>query len=172
MKEEFNGFSENRDLQKEFVNASDRAVAIIGASALDTHLEKLLRKYLINDIKAVNALISEGSQPPLSTFSAKIITAYCLGLISKNDFDDFQIIRKIRNEFAHKLSNCDFDNRNVRDRIGNLIMINDHLEKHPPIGDMSYRTRFIITIYHLDGMIKDKIERTSHLTILPNTINT
>lgn len=172
MKEDYNGFSENSDLQKEFVNASDRVVVIMGAAALDTHLEKLLRKHLINDSKAVDSLIKSESNTPLSSFAARISAAYCLGLISENDYKDLLIVKKIRNEFAHELSNCNFDNGSVKDRIGNLIMINDHLKKHPPVGDMSYRIRFIITIYQLDGMIKNKIQRTTHLTILPNTINT
>ena len=136
MEKEYNGFSENKSLQNEFVNASDRAVAIIGATALDTHLEKLLKKYLINDSKAVNDLISGSSNSLLSTFSAKIHATYCLGLISKNEFEDLQIVRRIRNNFAHELQNCNFDNVSIKSLIGNLIMINAHLKKHPPAGDM------------------------------------
>src|SRR5258707_147607 len=38
---------------------------------------------------------------PISSFAAKTDIAYALGLLTDHDHTDLQIIRKIRNEFAH-----------------------------------------------------------------------
>jgi DNA-binding MltR family transcriptional regulator len=39
----------------------------------------------------------------LGTFAARIAAAYSMGLISDLEYKDCELIRKIRNEFAHKV---------------------------------------------------------------------
>ncbi|VTU29996.1 MltR family transcriptional regulator [Variovorax sp. PBL-E5] len=43
----------------------------------------------------------EGFNAPLGTFSARAKAAYAFGLLTKNQFEDLERLRKIRNEFAH-----------------------------------------------------------------------
>jgi DNA-binding MltR family transcriptional regulator len=80
---------------------NDRAIAIVGATFLDTILEHILRAFLIDNETEVNKLLQYDQ--PLGTFSGKITMAYCLGLIYKPVRDDLHLVRKIRNEFAHNL---------------------------------------------------------------------
>jgi DNA-binding MltR family transcriptional regulator len=80
---------------------NDRAIVIVGATFLDTILEHILRAFLIDNEKEVNKLLQ--CDQPLGTFSGKITMAYCLGLIYKPVQEDLNLVRKIRNEFAHNL---------------------------------------------------------------------
>ena len=38
---------------------------------------------------------------PLGNFSSRVIAAHALGLISKEEYADLNVVRKIRNKFAH-----------------------------------------------------------------------
>ena len=79
---------------------TDRACAILAATMLDASLEKLLRKTLIP--QAADDLFQP--QGPLSTFYAKIILSSSIGLISNDECRELQLLRKIRNHFAHLTS--------------------------------------------------------------------
>ena len=43
----------------------------------------------------------DGFNAPVGTFSSRIKTAHCLGLISDDERDDCDTLRRVRNEFAH-----------------------------------------------------------------------
>ncbi|MCJ7583555.1 MAG: MltR family transcriptional regulator [Anaerolineales bacterium] len=77
----------------ELQNESPRAAVIIARAFLDSQLQDLLSKFFVDDPKIVDELL--GTDRPLSSFSSRIKTAYCLGLISKNIYHDLETIRKI-----------------------------------------------------------------------------
>ena len=82
---------------------SDRGCVIFGAAILEDKLELLLRSYCRQDpqiIKRVVAPLFQG-YAPLSTFSAKIQISFALGLIAERDFKALDLLRKLRNQFAH-----------------------------------------------------------------------
>src|SRR5262249_9675633 len=90
------------ELFGQLAKESDRGVALIGAALLDAALESMLRRYFVDDAKTVEELLlNEGG--PLSSFSARIKVAYCLGLFARNIFRDLDTVRGIRNEFAHHI---------------------------------------------------------------------
>lgn len=78
--------------------STERGVALGAAALLERPLENILRAYFIGKKTADNLL-----KPlrPLATFSARIQTAFALGIISKRERDNLNLIRDIRNEFAH-----------------------------------------------------------------------
>ena len=96
---------------KEIQNESPRAAVIIASAFLDAQLRNLLSKYFVGDPDVVDELLGTEKKPdrPLSSFSSRIKAAYCLGLISKNTYQDLNTVRKIRNKFAHKLHGYTFD---------------------------------------------------------------
>nr|WP_183265687.1 MltR family transcriptional regulator [Acidocella aromatica] len=79
---------------------SPRGQVLVGAALLDSLLEQSILTYLVDVPKAAKLL--EGFNAPLGTFSARAIAALGLGLVSQDEFEDLDTIRKIRNEFAHK----------------------------------------------------------------------
>jgi DNA-binding MltR family transcriptional regulator len=79
----------------------ERAISIIGGTFSEMALEHVLRSFFPEDDKEVDKLF-EFNQP-LGNFSSKITMAYCLGLIDKLIKRDLDLVRKIRNKFAHDL---------------------------------------------------------------------
>ncbi len=95
-------------LQSEISSISDRACAIVCSAYLDDLLESIIFSFLTNASATQNRQLTS-QNGPLSTFSSKIVLAYRLGLISKKEFDDLNLVRKIRNLFAHDLNSNSFD---------------------------------------------------------------
>lgn len=91
---------------------SDRSAAILTASFIDDLLSEMLQAFLIED-KEVKNLFKGYS--PLSSFSARIDVAYALGLITAEMKADLNVIRKIRNHFAHHWDNTGFEIAPVSD---------------------------------------------------------
>jgi len=106
------------DFVTEFNHETDRAAAILAASYLDHELEVLLRAYMSANDELLYELFKNDA--PLGSFSAKIRTAYALGLIPESDYIDLNIIRGICNNFAHKLHGLSFETDSIRDRCRNL----------------------------------------------------
>ncbi|MBH1672538.1 hypothetical protein I5U90_05720 [Stenotrophomonas maltophilia] len=80
---------------------SPRGAVLTAASILDSLLEGLLRAFLAPNPGSKKLL--EGFNAPFGTFSSKIAAAHALGLITSVEFHDLELIRKIRNEFAHEI---------------------------------------------------------------------
>lgn len=104
--EHFDYIAWMQTVRTELENISDRATIIVMASILDVQLENLLKAYLIDCTESTNLFNSNG---PISTFSSKISMCYCLGIISKHEFDTINILRRIRNKFAHEIAATSFD---------------------------------------------------------------
>ena len=81
---------------------------------LNEALYDLLKIVLIPE-KSKNDTLFDGPQAPLGTFSAKIEMAYRLQLIDKETKESINLIRKVRNEFAHNLMKCNFSNTKILD---------------------------------------------------------
>ncbi len=78
---------------------TDRGCALMAAAYLDSRLGEWLALYFVDDPKVANKSLSQDG--PLSTFSSTIELAYLLGLLSPRESQALNLIRKIRNEFAH-----------------------------------------------------------------------
>lgn len=116
----------------EFSKESDRAGVIISVAMLDRVLETFLKAYLVPTDSAEDSLL-DGAYAPIATFSAKLDLAYRLGLISTKFCRDLHIIRKIRNDFAHNISSCSFEDSVVRSRIIELVRSSTIIEREPKI---------------------------------------
>jgi len=83
------------DLCKE----GERSAVVLSAARVDIALEDAIKALLRPNPGGTDDLF-EGDRP-LSTFSAKISLAYRLSLIGNNLERALQLIRRIRNDFAH-----------------------------------------------------------------------
>ena len=83
------------DLNKE----TARGAVLIAAAYLDGQLREVVASFLLKGGPSKKLL--EGFNAPLGTFSARATAAEALGLISDEEFNDLECIRKVRNEFAH-----------------------------------------------------------------------
>lgn len=98
-----------RELQKE----TPRGAVIISGVVLDGLLAKTLENYL-TDHRDVKKLLYGGVSAPLGSFSAKILMCFGLRLIEEKEYHNLQIVRRIRNHFAHNLQ-ASFDDAKVKD---------------------------------------------------------
>lgn len=58
---------------------------------------------------------------PLSSFSAKIRICYLIGLIDEDQFHDLDLVRKLRNDFAHSSEKVDFTDAAISSKMRELI---------------------------------------------------
>jgi DNA-binding MltR family transcriptional regulator len=103
----------------EFKGETDRAAVILGAAKLDYLLYQILSNYFVPCAGGSDELLDGDS--PLATFSAKINTAYRLGLIDSQFARALHLIRRIRNSFAHEATGVKLDAGPHRDRIKELV---------------------------------------------------
>jgi hypothetical protein len=93
----------------------DRGLVLSLAAFAEDALGFLLKSYLLDS--PVSLKLIEGFNAPLGTFSSRINAAYALRLITKDQFNDLEKLRKIRNEFAHNWQPLNFSDS----KISNLI---------------------------------------------------
>jgi DNA-binding MltR family transcriptional regulator len=99
-------------LVEEFQKKSDRAVAILGTTYLNTHLARLLECFIIEDEKISKMLL--GEENPLGSFEARIKAAYGLGLISRTEYHDLVLIWHIRNRFIRDMGEGSFTEMDIQ----------------------------------------------------------
>jgi len=87
---------------------------------LDEQLAALLKAFLLDIEESRRLFRSEGS---LGTFSVRIDVSRAAGLISAEEASDLHTIRRIRNDFAHKLHGLSFANDSIIDRCRNIATV-------------------------------------------------
>lgn len=134
-------------------DSDDRAIAILGGTFLEMILEHVLFAFLPEEDKEVEKLMEYNQ--PLGNFSNKITMLYCLGLIDKMIKDDLNLIRKVRNEFAHNLY-ASFDNPKIRSLCHELKWHKILVTPYPP-EDANVKDYFQVgvnsLITHLNGCV-------------------
>lgn len=116
----------------QFPKETDRAAVILSTAMLEQSLETMLKSRLV-PLPGSEDKLFDGPYAPLASFSAKIDIAYRMGLISVSLCRDLHLIRKIRNDFAHDISNCSFEDVKTKERIIQLVRSSNICNKVPDI---------------------------------------
>jgi DNA-binding MltR family transcriptional regulator len=148
------------EFHTQFEKESDRACVIIAATVLEQLLRDLLVAHLLPVTSSDDALF-DIPNAPLATFSSRITVAHRLGLISTRFARDLHLVRKIRNDFAHSIQGCSFDDSRVHARILTLSrssgIIQRSKEVYPDSDAVPTRDHFLLTaswmIYYLQKFI-------------------
>lgn len=131
----------------EFQSESERGAVLVGTAFLDEHLGQLLANFMIaDDANQVNELLTG----PLDRPFAKARTAYCLGLIGKDAFDDLKLIINIRNRFAHELQGLSFEDEQIMKWCGSLQL---PAKSMPLDWPLTAKSRFLIAVAILASWI-------------------
>ncbi len=114
---------EDKALAHSLLNESDRGCAIVGADLLDARLESLFRAFCRAEKGDVRRFVDPlfVGYGPLASFSAKIRLAYALYLIPPATHRDLELIRSLRNEFAHHWGPISFDDARISGRLEALL---------------------------------------------------
>ena len=98
---------------------SDTARVIVVACWIEEFLKvKLMNEFSKGNAKARKALFSD--KGAFATFSAKINAAFCAGWIDNDVHHDIQVIRKLRNVFAHSYDPKSLDEEDIRNLVQSL----------------------------------------------------
>jgi hypothetical protein len=96
----------------------ERGLALALAAFAEDTLGRLLLTYLI-DSKQAKDLV-EGFNAPLGTLASRMKAAYAVGLLTKEQYEDLEIARKIRNMFAHDWEGVSLSQPDIKAMIGQL----------------------------------------------------
>lgn len=102
-----------------FKDESDRAAVILAAPVLDDVLQTLLQQVLAPAPSGRDDLF-EGATAPLGSLNSKIDMAFRMGLVSARLARDLHVVRRIRNDFAHNMTDCTFVSDSARSRVTDL----------------------------------------------------
>ena len=124
-------YEDLEDYLEIFQDETDRACAVLGAAQLDYLLAKAIEKYLPRGHELSDELLFK-PEAPLGTFSSRISMAYALSIISKETKEYLNTIRRIRNDFAHRMEIHSFDeDQSIVDRCKNLQIAIDRAKSYP-----------------------------------------
>ena len=124
---------------KQLMEESDRGAVLVGVAYLDDLLLRLFKRMLLD--KTLSEELFGGSGP-LSNLSGRIKVAYCLGWIGPATFRDLDLLRRIRNDFAHLHKPITFTDPSVQSRCRDLEMPKGFLSARFPRA----RDQFLCTV--------------------------
>jgi hypothetical protein len=139
------GLGELPAMEQEFYIGSARPAVILQASLVEDTLRRAIQTKFVQDMSSdLEERIFE-SNGPLSTFGNKIIIGRALGLYKSVFHHDFEIIRELRNAFAHERYPMEFETPEVSGMCQHLRLA-DHpkLRQQPPIYSEKYPDKGIV----------------------------
>ena len=86
---------------KDFRKETDRGAVLAAAAVLDDLLERTLLAFFVQNDSAKALVV--GFNAPLGTFASRTAAAHAMGILKDSEKNECDLIRKVRNEFAHKL---------------------------------------------------------------------
>jgi hypothetical protein len=125
-----------------FHNESDRGAAVLAGGFVENYLGIYLQSFVVDPKVASDLFQAVG---PLSSFSQRIAIARAFGFISKKQYDDLTLIRKIRNHFAHYPLDASFSDLPVTQLATKLSEINTAIESHPKDEAERNRRAYLIS---------------------------
>ena len=157
-------FDQNRELMyEELAGESERACAIVGVAYLDDLLGQVLEHYLLENAGAYRELLNpENPSAPLSSFGARLVASYGIGLISHSDLEALRKLKRIRNLFAHSLSTS-FEDNEVKShchRLKDIVRALRFISEPPSARDV-----FQSVVAHYSGRFSEQLHlmKTFHV---------
>ena len=136
-----------------FNKESERGAALLAGSILDEILLEILESFLIKGESA--KVLIKGFNAPLGTFASRIKACHALGLIMSHEYEEIEIIRKIRNKFGHTWDETSFDDDEIKKLVEKLPWRGPKDEVNPTnqskfsmatamtVTDLMYRARLV-----------------------------
>jgi len=105
-------------------NETERGTVVLAAAWLDESLTAILAAYM-KPAEKKEDLLAPGR--PLGDFGTKITLADRLRLVHPSLLKSLDMVRKLRNDFAHISSDLTFETPSVKDRVALLLRENEDL---------------------------------------------
>ena len=120
--------AEIEEVFREALTQTDRGAAILVFSFVESLMHRVFSLHLDDTIRGGLASLFENNGP-LSTASSRIRMLAALRWISRDVASGLDILRSIRNHFAHHISAKSFDDRKIASWIASLPQLEKRLEK-------------------------------------------
>lgn len=117
------------EIEAELKKEGDRSVGLIAGAFLEQRLEEAIKALLVKNTDVENQMFK--GKGPLATFSAKIDMGLLLGLYDERTAKVLHNVRRVRNEFAHKLGRATFETQNIRALCNNFAAVKENRFKVP-----------------------------------------
>lgn len=138
---------------------SDRGLALVAAEFFDATIERLLRARFSVGLKSQPKLIKplfEGFGP-LSTFSSKISVSYAINLLQDWMASDLDLIRRIRNDFAHSLESKTFRDPKISGMVDQLASLAKLIQGRPNISGATSREKYVLACARTGALLQAKV---------------
>ena len=109
--------SESKEFYELLSTEADFPCVVVSLSFIDQCLASLLHTFFIDGSTADRLLDHRGA---LGAFIARVDLSYCLGLITKELFQNLHVLGEIRNVFAHSRFKLSFDSPEIKHLCGLL----------------------------------------------------
>jgi len=149
-------FSDWNVMVQAFHNESDRGAAVLAGGFVENYLAVYLRSSIV-DAEVADELF----QPlgPLSSFSQRSAVARAFGFVSKSQYDDLAVIRRIRNHFAHHPLDSTFNTPAVAQLAAKLSQFQVATESSPKDDRLRNRWAYLFTCGMFCGIVFQLMER-------------
>lgn len=140
----------------------DRTAAIVGASLVESVVERLLISSFSSSASDLNQRLFE-NRGPLSDFNSKIVVAQAFGVIGDRVADDIQRIRRIRNCFAHARLPVNFEEPAIAMEVSELAAVmavrstEHHYGPEQPFPYHGHKTSYGLSCYIMVTMLQQEL---------------
>jgi hypothetical protein len=117
-------FQDINTLATRYQSLTSRELVIVMGATLDAALSELIELRLVDDPKVAEQFLDDGAD----SFSSKIKLAYLLGILHKEQMAMLNIMREIRNSFAHDV-NVSLLSQHIQDRLLNILQRQFNFQK-------------------------------------------
>jgi hypothetical protein len=163
-------------LEAEVYGTNDRARAVMLASIVEISLEIFLRNNTRPTLNADDTRLLFDYRGPLGDFAAKILVGYAFNLYGQNTRHDMDLIRVLRNGFAHSRISFDFTTPTVANVCAQLRAPDEpgafiphgwlSAASHDDVDDAGNnahpRTRYVATCHIISERLFSNAERSPH----------
>lgn len=148
------------EFQQTFGRESDRGFAVLSMCVIEDLLRELVRRRLGEFEGEMFGLLA-----PTGRWKSLCSSAYMLGLITKTEKKDLEILVTVRNKFAHRATdNLSFEQPEIRDQLSHLYLLGPEYPGH----DMdTQRNKFLIAVIYLHVTIGSRLDAVEVLTPRP-----
>ncbi len=122
----------------------ERHAAIVGAAAIEHGLKRSIGLHFADDAD-YGAIFDVYPNAPLSSFAARTLMGRALGVIDDRTQGDLNVIRRIRNIFAHSIHSVTFRTAEVADLVSDLKVLNDPTWAFVDGEYTTPRARYLVT---------------------------
>jgi hypothetical protein len=141
----------------ELCNQTDRGAAILAVAILEDQLESVIYKRIVD----IDSSIRRGLFGRMG-FAGKIDTGLALGLYDEKTYHTLQLIREVRNVFAHRMENVAFDDPAIRQLIRNRATKVD-----PALAEVESNLKYVFMTLFVVAIFIFYIEENRDIRIKP-----